>query len=45
VFNVAGITTALANPQYALPFDPNFLNSHVFSGGQRNITLGLKFIF
>lgn len=45
VFNVAGITSALANPGYVQVTDPNFLNSHVFSGGNRTITLGLKFIF
>jgi hypothetical protein len=45
VFNVAGTTTATATPQYALPFDPQFLDSKLFSGGQRLVTLGLKFIF
>ena len=45
VFNTAGITTALSNPQYVLPFDPDFLNPKKFSGGQRTVTLGLKFIF
>jgi hypothetical protein len=45
VFNSAGITTALSNPQYVLPFDPDFLNPKKFSGGQRTISLGLKFIF
>ena len=45
VFNVAGTTTALATPQYALAFNKNFLNSKLFSGGQRLVTLGVKFIF
>ena len=45
VFNTAGITTAISTPQYALAFDPQFLNPKVFSGGQRTVTLGLKFIF
>jgi outer membrane receptor protein involved in Fe transport len=45
VFNTAGTTTALTTPGFALPSDPNFLNAHLFSGGIRSITLGLKFVF
>jgi outer membrane receptor protein involved in Fe transport len=45
VFSVAGVTTATTTQGYALPFDPNFLNAHLFSGGIRSITLGLKLVF
>jgi Carboxypeptidase regulatory-like domain len=45
VFSTAGITTATTTPGYVLPTDPNFLNAHLFSGGIRSITLGLKVIF
>jgi outer membrane receptor protein involved in Fe transport len=45
VFSTAGITTATTTPGYALPTDPNFLNPHLFSGGIRSITLGLKLVF
>jgi len=45
VFSTAGITTATTTPGYVLPFDSNFLNSHLFSGGQRTVTLGVKMIF
>ncbi|HTP67319.1 MAG TPA: TonB-dependent receptor [Dongiaceae bacterium] len=46
VFNAAGITTATTTQGYALPFDPNFLRaSSFFSGGNRSMTLGLKFVF
>jgi hypothetical protein len=45
VFSTAGITTATTTPGYALPTDPNFLNAHLFSGGIRSITLGLKLVF
>jgi len=45
VFSTAGVTTATTTQGYALPFDPNFLNAHLFSGGIRSITLGLKLVF
>jgi outer membrane receptor protein involved in Fe transport len=45
VFSTAGVTTATTTPGFALPTDPNFLNPHLFSGGIRSITLGLKFVF
>ena len=45
VFSNAGVTTATTTPGYALPFDPNFLNKKLFSGGIRSITLGVKLFF
>ena len=46
VFSIPGITTATTTPGYAIPGDPNFLNSHgLFSGGFRSMTLGLKLVF
>ena len=45
VFSTAGVTTATTTQGYALPFDPNFLNAHLFTGGIRSITLGLKLVF
>jgi hypothetical protein len=45
VFNTAGTNTALDNPGYVNPTDPNFLNARIFDGGYRNLTLGAKFIF
>jgi hypothetical protein len=45
VFSNAGVTTATTTPGYALPFDPNFLNPKLFSGGIRSITLGVKLFF
>ena len=46
VFNAAGITTATTTQGYVLPTDPNFLRaSSFFSGGNRSLTLGLKFVF
>ena len=45
VFSNAGVTTATTTPGYALPFDPNFLNQKLFSGGIRSITLGVKLFF
>jgi outer membrane receptor protein involved in Fe transport len=46
VFSTAGIAAATGNPGYAQASDPtNFLNSKVFSGGSRLMTLGLKFVF
>lgn len=45
VFSTAGITTATTTQGYVLPTDPNFLNPHLFSGGIRSITLGLKLVF
>jgi hypothetical protein len=45
VFSVAGVTTATTTPGYVQPFDPNFLNSRLFSGGIRSMTLALKFVF
>ncbi len=45
VFSTAGVTTATTTPGYAQPFDPNFLNSRLFSGGIRSMTLSLKLVF
>jgi hypothetical protein len=47
VFNAAGSTTALATPDYVLPFtsNPNFLDPKQFGGGIRSMILGAKFIF
>ncbi len=47
VFNAGGITTALATPDYVLPFttQPNFLDAKQFGGGIRSMILGAKFIF
>jgi len=46
ILSVAGVTAATTTAGYALPNDPNFLNSHgLFSGGFRSITLVAKFVF
>jgi hypothetical protein len=45
VFSNAGVVTATTTQSYVLPFDPNFLNQKVFSGGIRSITLGVKLFF
>jgi hypothetical protein len=45
VFSTAGITTALSNPGYVQITDPNFLNSKIFSGGNRQMTLTVKYVF
>jgi hypothetical protein len=45
VFSTAGVTAATTNPGYVKINDPNFLNSKIFSGGNRQITLTAKFIF
>src|SRR6266566_4566948 len=45
VFSNAGVVTATTTQSYVLPFDPNFLNPKVFSGGIRSITLGVKLFF
>jgi hypothetical protein len=45
VFSNAGIVTATTTQSYVLPFDANFLNPKVFSGGIRSITLGVKLFF
>ena len=45
VFSTAGVTAATSNPGYVQIADPNFLNSKIFSGGNRQTTLTAKFIF
>jgi outer membrane receptor protein involved in Fe transport len=45
VFSTAGVTAATTNPGYVNIADPNFLNSKIFTGGNRQITLTAKFIF
>ena len=45
VFSAAGVTAALSNPQYVQIADPNFLNSKIFSGGNRQMTLTVKYVF
>ena len=45
VFSTAGVTAATSNPQYVQIADPSFLNSKIFSGGNRQITLTAKFVF
>jgi hypothetical protein len=39
------VTAATTNPGFVNIADPNFLNSRIFSGGNRQITLTAKFIF
>jgi Carboxypeptidase regulatory-like domain/TonB dependent receptor len=47
VFNNGGTATALATPDYVLPFtsNPNFLDPKQFGGGIRSMVLEAKFIF
>jgi outer membrane receptor protein involved in Fe transport len=45
VFSTAGVTAATSNPGYVQIADPNFLNSKIFSGGNRQMTLTAKFVF
>lgn len=45
VFSTSGITAATSNPGYVNIADPNFLNSQIFSGGNRQINLTAKFVF
>lgn len=45
VFSAAGVTAATSNPGYVQIADPNFLNSKIFSGGNRQVTLTAKFVF
>jgi len=45
VFSTAGVTAATTNPGYVQISDPNFLNSKIFSGGNRQMTLTAKFVF
>ena len=46
VFSTTGTTVATTTPGYVRPNDPNFLAaSTLFSGGFRQMTLGLKFVF
>jgi len=45
VFSSAGVTAATSNPGYVQIADPNFLNSKIFSGGSRQVTLTLKAVF
>ena len=45
IFSTAGVTAATTNPGYVQVADPNFLNSQVFSGGNRQATLAVKLTF
>ena len=45
IFSTAGVTAATSNPGYVLITDPSFLNSKVFSGGNRQTVLTAKFVF
>jgi len=45
VFSTAGVTAATSNPGYVNILDPAFLNSRIFSGGNRQISLTAKFVF
>jgi hypothetical protein len=45
VFSTSGVTAATSNPGYVNITDPSFLNSTIFSGGNRQITLTAKFVF
>jgi outer membrane receptor protein involved in Fe transport len=45
VFSTVGVTAATSNQGYVLAADPNFLNPKIFSGGNREVTLGLKVVF
>jgi hypothetical protein len=45
VFSSSGVTAATSNPGYVQISDPNFLNSRIFSGGNRQVTLTAKFVF
>jgi Carboxypeptidase regulatory-like domain/TonB dependent receptor-like, beta-barrel len=45
VFSTAGVTAATSNPGYVQIADSNFLNSKIFSGGNRQVTLTAKFVF
>ncbi|MBV9085985.1 MAG: TonB-dependent receptor [Acidobacteriaceae bacterium] len=45
VFSTAGITAATSNPGYVDVLDSNFLNSHVFSSGNRTMTLVVHLYF
>ena len=45
VFSAAGVTAATSNPVYVQVADPNFLNPKIFSGGNRQMTLTVKYVF
>jgi len=45
ISSVASIPVAQGNGQYVQVTDPQFLNAKVFSGGSRQVVLGLKLIF
>jgi hypothetical protein len=45
IFSTAGVTAATSNPGYVLVTDPSFLNSKIFSGGNRQTVLTAKFVF
>jgi outer membrane receptor protein involved in Fe transport len=45
IFSTAGVTAATSNPGYVQVTDPSFLNPKIFSGGNRQVTLGLKVVF
>jgi len=45
VFSTSGVTAATTNAGYVDIADPNFLNSRIFSGGNRQTNLTAKFVF
>jgi outer membrane receptor protein involved in Fe transport len=45
VFSTSGVTAATSNPGYVNITDPSFLNSKIFSGGNRQVSLAAKFVF
>jgi hypothetical protein len=45
IFSTSGVTAATSNPGFVQITDPNFLNSKIFSGGNRQATLTAKFVF
>jgi len=45
IFSTAGVTAATSNGAYVQVADPSFLNPKIFSGGNRQVTLGLKVVF
>ncbi|HWY69233.1 MAG TPA: TonB-dependent receptor [Terriglobales bacterium] len=45
VFSASGVTAATSNPGYVNIADSNFLNSKIFSGGNRQVNLTARFVF
>jgi len=44
-FTTTGVTAAQSNPAYAIVTNSQFLNAHVFSSGNRTMTLAAHFYF